>query len=125
VLLAGDAGGFVNGFTAEAIYDAMVSGDVTARVILRSNGSAERLADHYRRACDYEIGAELRDSVRIQRYFFADRRRIARVVSRTHRERAITRLVLDLFAGRRGYHGSGGEFWRGRPSSRVASGGST
>jgi len=42
--------------------------------------------------------------VRIQRYFFADRRRIARIVSRTHRERAITRLVLDLFAGRRGYH---------------------
>jgi len=103
VLLAGDAGGFVNGFTAEGIYYAMVSGDVTARVILRSKGSVERLADRYRRACDYEIGAELRDSVLIQRYLFADRRRIARVVSGAHRERAIIRLILDLIAGRRGY----------------------
>jgi flavin-dependent dehydrogenase len=30
VLLAGDAGGFVNGFTAEGIYYAMVSGDLAA-----------------------------------------------------------------------------------------------
>jgi geranylgeranyl reductase family protein len=103
VLLAGDAGGFVNAFTAEGIYYAMVSGDVTARVILRSKGSVEHLADRYRRACDDEIGAELRDSVLIQRYLFADRRRIARVVSRAHRQRAITRLILDLAAGRRGY----------------------
>ncbi len=31
VLLAGDAGGFVNGFTAEGIYYAMVSGELAAR----------------------------------------------------------------------------------------------
>jgi geranylgeranyl reductase family protein len=34
VLLAGDAGGFVNGFTAEGIYYAMVSGDLTARAVV-------------------------------------------------------------------------------------------
>jgi flavin-dependent dehydrogenase len=103
VLLAGDAGGFVNAFTAEGIYYAMVSGDLSARVILRSTGSVERLADRHRRACDDEIGAELRDSVLIQRYLFADRRRITRIVSRAHREPAISRLILDLVAGRRGY----------------------
>ncbi len=34
VLLAGDAGGFVNAFTAEGIYYAMVSGDLAARAII-------------------------------------------------------------------------------------------
>src|SRR5262249_25036835 len=34
VLLAGDAGGFVNGFTAEGIYYAMVSGDLAAWTII-------------------------------------------------------------------------------------------
>src|SRR5262249_10698775 len=33
VLLAGDAGGFVNGFTAEGIYYAMVTGELAAAAI--------------------------------------------------------------------------------------------
>ena len=36
VLLAGDAGGFVNGFTAEGIYYAMVSGELAARRVVES-----------------------------------------------------------------------------------------
>ena len=35
VLLAGDAGGFVNGFSAEGIYYAMVTGDLAAGAVLR------------------------------------------------------------------------------------------
>ncbi len=34
VLLAGDAGGFVNGFTAEGIYYAMVSGELAAKSVI-------------------------------------------------------------------------------------------
>ena len=102
VLLAGDAGGFVNGFTAEGIYYAMVSGDLAARAVLASPDVAG-MARRYRRACDYEIGAELRDSVLIQRYLFADRRRIARIIAGAHRERAVTRLILDFAVGRRSY----------------------
>ena len=100
VLLAGDAGGFVNGFTAEGIYYAMVSGELAARAVVDAGGSAARMAAAYRRACDYEIGAELRDSVAIQRFLFGDRRRISRVIDGAHREAAMTRLVLD-FAMRR------------------------
>ena len=88
VLLAGDAGGFVNGFTAEGIYYAMVSGDL-ARERDRRDGRRRRstaAVSRYRRACDREIGAELRDSVLIQRYLFADRRRIARVIAGASRE---------------------------------------
>ena len=102
VLLAGDAGGFVNGFTAEGIYYAMVSGDLAAQTVIDSANPAS-LATRYTRACDYEIGAELRDSAAIQRYLFADRRRIARIVRGANRERAMTRLILDFAMGRRSY----------------------
>jgi geranylgeranyl reductase family protein len=102
VLLAGDAGGFVNGFTAEGIYYAMVTGDLAARVVAEGR-DVERLASEYSRACDYEIGAELRDSVLIQRYLFADRRRIAAVIRGTRREPATTRAILEFAIGRRSY----------------------
>src|SRR5262249_45926805 len=103
VLLAGDAGGFVNGFTAEGIYYAMVSGDLTARAIAESKPSMRGLARRYRRLCDYEIGTELRDSVIVQRYLFRDRRRIAAIIGGARREQATTRLILDLAIGRRSY----------------------
>jgi flavin-dependent dehydrogenase len=103
VLLAGDAGGFVNGFTAEGIYYAMVSGELAAQAVVAARGQPARLAAVYCRACDHEIGGELRDSVLIQRYLFADRRRIARVIDGANRERTVTRLILDFAAGRRSY----------------------
>jgi geranylgeranyl reductase family protein len=103
VLLAGDAGGFVNAFTAEGIYYGMVSGELAARAILDTGRGATNLVRRYRLACDYEIGAELRDSVRIQRYLFADRRRIAQVISGANREPASTRLILEFAMGRRTY----------------------
>ncbi|HWW82782.1 MAG TPA: NAD(P)/FAD-dependent oxidoreductase, partial [Vicinamibacterales bacterium] len=103
VLVAGDAAGFVNGFTAEGIYYAMVSGDLAARAILRSLADLSGAAATYRRLCNYEIGAELRDSVRIQRYLFADRRRIAAVITGARRYPMLTRLIIDLAVGRRSY----------------------
>jgi geranylgeranyl reductase family protein len=101
VLLAGDAGGFVNGFTAEGIYYAMVSGELAAKAVIQSAAPAT-LARRYKAAVDYEIGAELRDSVLIQRYLFADRRRIAGIIGGANREPA-TRLILECAAGKRSY----------------------
>lgn len=102
VLLAGDAGGFVNGFTAEGIHYAMVTGQLAAQVVV-TNGDTRSLARRYAAACDYEIGTELRDSVAIQRFLFADRRRIARVIDGANREKAATRLILEFATGRRSY----------------------
>jgi flavin-dependent dehydrogenase len=102
VLLAGDAGGFVNGFTAEGIYYAMVSGELAARAVIET-ASGPDVAGRYVRAVDWEIGSELRDSVRIQRYLFADRARIARVSRGRHRQAAVTRLILDCAMGNCGY----------------------
>jgi flavin-dependent dehydrogenase len=103
VLAAGDAGGFVNAFTAEGIYYAMVTGQLAARAIVQSGRDFRSLARRYRRLVNDEIGIELRDSTLIQRYLFADRRRIAQVIDGARHEREITRLILDLAMGRRPY----------------------
>jgi len=104
VLLAGDAGGFVNGFTAEGIYYAMVSGDLAAATIAESwSSTTADLAGKYRRTVQREIGTELRDSVLLKRYLFCDRRRIAAAVRKAPRHAAMTRLILDLVIGRRSY----------------------
>ena len=104
VLVAGDAGGFVNGVTAEGIYYAMVSGELAAKSLIETTPrSVHTLARRYRRACDHEIGAELRDSVLIQRYLFADRRRIARLIAGARRAPAMSRLILDFAGGRLRY----------------------
>jgi geranylgeranyl reductase family protein len=101
VLLAGDAGGFVNGFTAEGIYYAMVSGDLAARAVLKTTPrTLRRLTARYAAACDAEMGQELRESVLIQRALFADRRRIARVIRGAASEPVLTRMILDCAIGR-------------------------
>ena len=105
VLLAGDAGGFVNGFTAEGIYYAMVSGDLAAGAVIQgaSGAALSTLASRYRRACDREVGEELRDSVLIQRYLFADRRRISDVIRAAREKSPLTDLILAFAVGRLGY----------------------
>jgi geranylgeranyl reductase family protein len=101
-LVAGDAGGFVNGFTAEGIYYAMVSGELAAKVVA-AGGDVAHLAARYRRACNHEVGAELRDSVLIQRYLFGDRRRIAAIINGAQRAAPTTQAILDFAIGRRSY----------------------
>jgi geranylgeranyl reductase family protein len=103
VILAGDAGGFVNGFTAEGIYYAMVTGDLAARAAVRHLTGGGDLPALYRKSWRHEIGAELRDSVLIQRYLFGDRRRIRAAVDGASRESVMIRLILDFAVGRRSY----------------------
>ena len=106
VLLAGDAGGFVNAFTAEGIYYAMVSGDLAARAIIESRrhgGDQAELAARYASACGDEMGAELRDSVLIQQYLFRDNTRIRAVIEGAPRS-MLTRMILDFVVGRMSYH---------------------
>jgi geranylgeranyl reductase family protein len=74
VLVCGDAGGFVNAYTGEGIYHAMVTGrhagETAAAAVRAGDCSAGRLAG-YEARWRAEIGEELADSVRIQRRLFA------------------------------------------------------
>jgi flavin-dependent dehydrogenase len=74
-LVCGDAGGFVNAYTGEGIYYAMVTGrhagEVAADALASGDTSGARLAE-YERRWRAEIGEELTDSVRIQRRLFAN-----------------------------------------------------
>jgi len=103
VVLAGDAGGFVNGFTAEGIYYAMVTGELAARAAIQHISAGGDFAKFYESAWRREIGAELRDSVLIQRYLFADRRRIAAVIDSAQRDPGAARPILEFAVGRRPY----------------------
>ena len=75
VLLCGDAGGFVNAYTGEGIYHAMVTGEhagtTAAEALAAGDVSARRLAV-YEQRWRAEVGDELADAVRVQRRLFAD-----------------------------------------------------
>ena len=107
VLLAGDAGGFVNGFSAEGIYYAMVTGDLAAGAVLdaRREGvvSPARARRAYVRAWRREIGAELRDSVIIQKYLLHSPSRMDRVVRGARRRPEFSEILVDYASGRISY----------------------
>ena len=103
VLFAGDAGGFVNAFTAEGIYYAMISGELAARAIIASSHSAGA-GPAYDRLWRAEIGAELRDAVLIQRLFFADSARVSRVIRAGRAFPWLAELIVNYAVGRVSYH---------------------
>jgi geranylgeranyl reductase family protein len=107
VLLAGDAGGFVNGFSAEGIYYAMVTGDLAAAAVLGARAgevvAPGRACRAYTRAWKREIGAELRDSVLIQRYLFHSAPRMDMVVRGANARPEFSRLLVDYASGRLSY----------------------
>ena len=100
VYLAGDAGGFVNGFSAEGIYFAMVTGDLAAKAIL-AGPSARRYERSWRR----EIGAEMRDSRFLSRYAFADLSRVGRLVRGVRASPPLAQLLADYASGADTYEG--------------------
>jgi geranylgeranyl reductase family protein len=97
VLVAGDAGGFVNGFTAEGIYYAMVSGILAAEAVLR--GDPHSYESRWRR----EMGPELRDAVWVQQYLFGDSTRVDAMVRGAHRYPSIASGLVDYAIGGRSY----------------------
>jgi geranylgeranyl reductase family protein len=92
-VLAGDAGGFVNGITAEGIYYAMVSGDLAGRTL------AAGTTDGYVRAWRREVGAELRDAVLVQRYLLTGPRRVDRLVAAAREAPEVADLLVRYAMG--------------------------
>jgi geranylgeranyl reductase family protein len=105
VLLAGDTAGFVNGLTAEGIYYAMVSGELAGKAIVRALGvrRGADAASSYTTAWRAEVGSELRDSIRLQRYLFRDPSRIEGAITGARENPALSQLVIRYFMGEVAY----------------------
>lgn len=103
VLVAGDAGGFVNGFSAEGIYYAMVSGDLAASAVTDALANGVPAPATYRARWKAEIGTELEESVVFQRFFFADGARIDALVDGARGASAMVRAVTGWAAGTASY----------------------
>ncbi len=102
VLLAGDAGGFVNALTAEGIYYAMVTGELAARAAIdavRAGNFASAQLSGYERAWKREIGDELANSVRLQKMLLADPTRIDRIVRAASRHAVLADLLARFATG--------------------------
>jgi geranylgeranyl reductase family protein len=96
-VLAGDAGGFVNGITAEGIFYAMVSGDLAARAVVLGK------TRQYARAWKREIGVELRDAVLVQRYLLTSPQRVDHLVTAAREAPEIADLLVRYAMGEVSY----------------------
>ncbi|MDR3792348.1 MAG: NAD(P)/FAD-dependent oxidoreductase [Terracidiphilus sp.] len=106
VLVAGDAAGFVNGFTAEGIYYAMVSGELAGKAALAAFGENDLSAaslKRYDRACEAELGYELRKSVELQRRLMKEPRLMDSAVRFAQRSPAARLLLCAYGVGQIGY----------------------
>ena len=106
VLLCGDAAGFVNAFTGEGIYYAMVSGEHAAKVALRAlerNDFSEKSLSTYQTNWQREIGKELEVSVAIQRESFKRRHLIDFIVKAAQKNDLLRRSLAEYATGELGY----------------------
>lgn len=101
-LVCGDAGGFVNGYTGEGIYYAMVTGELageTAARAVRLGDTSARMLARYERRWRREIGGELADSIRIQRRLFNDRRLVDRIIRAAAEDPRLCHLFASVATG--------------------------
>ena len=102
VLVAGDAGGFVNAYTGEGIYYAMLTGrhaaDAAADSLAAGDVSAAGLAG-YERRWRREIGDELADSLRVQRRLFRRPELADLIIRAAAADPALCRLFARIALG--------------------------
>src|SRR3989454_126827 len=102
VVVCGDAGGFVNAYTGEGIYYAMVTGEhaglTLAEALKDDDFSARRLAA-YEARWRREIGEELNDAVRIQRRIFANPALVDRIIRAAAADARLCRLLARVALG--------------------------
>ncbi|PYM94599.1 MAG: hypothetical protein DME08_17575, partial [Candidatus Rokuibacteriota bacterium] len=102
VVVCGDAGGFVNAYTGEGIYYAMVTGEhaglTLAEALKDDDVSARRLAA-YEARWRREIGEELNDAVRIQRRIFANPALVDRIIRAAAADARLCRLLARVALG--------------------------
>lgn len=102
VMLCGDAAGFVNAFTGEGIYYAMVSGEHAAKTALKAlqyNDFSEQRLGQYQANWQREIGKELSLSVKIQKEIFKRPALIDKLVKAANQNAGLCRTFADYATG--------------------------
>lgn len=101
VVVCGDAGGFVNAYTGEGIYHALVSGEHAGAAAADALGAPDPPAalGGYEARWRAEIGEELAASVRIQRRLFAHPALADAVIRAAGRDRRLCRLLALVALG--------------------------
>ena len=106
ILLAGDAAGFVNGFTAEGIYYAMLSGEHAGKMAIeavnKKNTSANFLRQ-YDKACEVEVGYEMRKSVELQKRLLSNPKLIDSIVRLANSSKAVRTMLANYAVGALSY----------------------
>ena len=106
VLLCGDAAGFVNAFTGEGIYYAMVSGDLAAQTLaqaFRQNDFSVSALARYQTAWQAEIGAEITESLGLQQRLCANVRFTNLLVRTVEAHPRMKKIFADYFMGKMTY----------------------
>lgn len=106
LLLCGDAGGFVNSYTAEGIYYSMVSGETAAFALigaLKDNDLSEKRLGEYQRLWKNEIGTELEKAGRIGRVVLEKIDLVDRIVAIANHDDRTKRALTDYSIGNIGY----------------------
>jgi len=101
-VVCGDAGGFVNAYTGEGIYYAMVTGEhagVTLAEALKDDDLSARRLAAYETRWRQEIGEELADAVRIQRRIFANPALVDRIIGAAAVDERLCRLFARVALG--------------------------
>lgn len=102
ILLCGDAGGFVNAFTAEGIYYAMVSSECAARTAedsIKLNDFSSKQFRKYELLWKKEIGLDLAKSVKIQRNILFNPNKIDRIVKAATMDQKLADLLTKYSIG--------------------------
>jgi geranylgeranyl reductase family protein len=102
VLLCGDSGGFVNSFTGEGIYYAMISGEIAASVLstaLKKNDFSEKTLMQYQRLWKDEIGIELEKGYQISRILFKRPDLVEKIVANAAEKPVVKKVLSDYCVG--------------------------
>ena len=107
ILLCGDAGGFVNAFTAEGIYYAMITGEYSAKIAeeaIKTNDLSKKKLGIYEKLWKKEIGLELKRSVRIQKTILNDPSRIDKIIKAAQRDPKLADILARYSTGSIDYY---------------------
>jgi flavin-dependent dehydrogenase len=102
VLLCGDAAGTVNAYTGEGIYYAMVTGEHAGNALAdarAAGGLPGAACAQYEARWRREIGAELSDSLRIQRRIFANPALVDAIIRAAAADPRLARLFARVALG--------------------------